>query len=202
MSAGLLQSQCLEMIDGAAGEALPITGIVMFGHDVFDFGFAEERGKRGPVDDAITGRGPAIIFLCAERRGVFGLDGDDPAGEATEFGGRIGAGPNNPAAIDLEFYRIAAGFKDVVDWAGAIGQGGEFKVVIVPSDGKAVAGDGFSAPGKLFTEAAPVVSVRLALIGGDIGRDQLGGAEGLGDVDEALRLADEASQGHVKAEAL
>ncbi len=50
-------------------------------------------------------------------------DGDDTIGEALRLGGRIGASANNPAAIDLEFYRIATGVKDVVDGTRAVGQG-------------------------------------------------------------------------------
>lgn len=80
----------------------------MLGDEVMRRGGAKQRCECGPIDDAVTGGGPAVIGLGAGRGRVLGLDDVDAIGEVFELGRRVGAGPDDPAASPL-WGRIGGG---------------------------------------------------------------------------------------------
>ena len=162
-------------------------------------GLPEQRDERGPVDDPVAGRGPAVLGRGAGRGGVLGLNDDDLVLVAQEFGFGIGPGAGEPATVNFKLHRL--GREDVVDGTRAIGQGMIFEIVVVPGDGQAMPGGLFGALGEGGADAGPEGGGVLAAGRVDPGRDQGAGAQGQRDVDETGGVMDQTVQRHMEAEA-
>ena len=106
----------------------------MLRYDVLGLRPAKQRHELCPVDDAVTGRSPAVILLCAFGRHVLHLDGDDAVGECLELCCGVATGPDDPAAIDFQPDILFCALEDQIDGARAIGKRAEFEIMIVPRD--------------------------------------------------------------------
>src|SRR5690606_23595115 len=98
VSLSRLEAQRLDVADRTAGKLLPIAGVIVLGDDVIGLGLAEEGHQRGPVDDAVSGCGPAIVLAGPERRSVLGLDRDNAVSKTLQFRRGVGTGAHDPAA--------------------------------------------------------------------------------------------------------
>lgn len=141
----------------------------MLGNEMIGANEPKQRGEGGPIDDAVAGGDPAVVGRGAQWRRVLGLDDVDPIREPREFCGRVGAGPDDPAAIDLEAEIGATGSEDVVNRARAVAQGHELEVMVVPGDLEAVRLGEFRAAPKRLAVLPPVGRGRTTLLGGDVG---------------------------------
>ena len=88
----------------------------------------------------------------------------------------------------------------MVDRPAAVGERHELEVVIVPGDPQAGRLGFFRALAQLFADPAPEIDGRATLPGREVGRNHQRRTDRLGNIDEALRLAEKAGERHVETE--